>query len=244
MKALIFAAGLGTRLKPLTDQLPKALVPVNGKPLLEHIILKLRKAGFDEIIVNVHHFPDLIIDFLKEKDNFGIRIEVSDERNFLLDTGGGIKKAAPFFDDGKPFLVHNVDIFSNVDLHALYCKHLVSERLATLVVSKRNTFRHLLFDENNILKGWINEQTGVTKPEGLSGIDNYVKLAFSGIQIIDTKIFGLMARESDKFPIIDFYLSKVQSEKIAAYIQPEFKMLDIGKIQVIDDIKNGLILPE
>ena len=104
MKALIFAAGLGTRLKPLTDNLPKALVPIAGKPLLEHVILKLKAAGFTEIIVNVHHFPDLIIDFLKQKNNFGIRIEVSDERDLLLDTGGGIRKAAWFFDDGEPFL--------------------------------------------------------------------------------------------------------------------------------------------
>ena len=123
MKAMIFAAGLGTRLRPLTDSMPKALVPVNGKPLLEHIILKLKEAGFDEIIVNVHHFPDKIIDFLRSKNNFNIRIEVSDEREMLLDTGGAIKKAAYFFDDEKPFLVHNVDILSNLDLKEVYCQH-------------------------------------------------------------------------------------------------------------------------
>ena len=132
---MIFAAGLGTRLKPLTDTLPKALIPIAGKPLLEHVILKLKAAGFDEIIVNIHHFPDQIIDFLKANDNFGIRIEVSDERNQLLDTGGGIKKVASFFDDGKPFLVHNVDILSNIDLQKLYSQHLQTNSLATLVVS-------------------------------------------------------------------------------------------------------------
>ena len=149
MKALIFAAGLGTRLKPLTDKIPKALIPIGGKPLLEHVILKLKASGFNEIIVNVHHFPDQIIDFLKSKNNFDIRIEVSDERNLLLDTGGGIKNTAWFFDDGKPFLVHNVDILSNVDLNDLYNEHIHSDSLATLVVSKRDTFRYLL---HNITK--------------------------------------------------------------------------------------------
>src|ERR1035437_9615569 len=137
MKAMIFAAGLGTRLKPVTDNLPKALVPIAGKPLLEWVILKLKAAGFDEIIVNVHHFPNQIIDFLKGNDNFGIRIEISDESDSLLDTGGGIRNAAWFFDDGKPFLIHNVDILSNVDLKALYHQHLRTNSLATLVVSKR-----------------------------------------------------------------------------------------------------------
>ena len=131
MKAMIFAAGLGTRLKPITDILPKALVPIAGKPLLEHVILKLKAVGFDEIIVNIHHFPNQIIEFLKANNNFGIRIEVSDERDELLDTGGGIRKAARFFDDGKPFLVHNVDILSNVDLKALYHQHIRNNSLAT-----------------------------------------------------------------------------------------------------------------
>ena len=146
MKAMIFAAGLGTRLKPLTDSTPKALVAVAGKPLLEHVINKLKKAGFDEILINVHHFPDQIIDFVKEHHNFGIRIEFSDERHCLLDTGGGIRKASEFFNDGQPFLVHNVDILSNVDLEALYQFHLNEMPLATLVVSERETSRYLLFD--------------------------------------------------------------------------------------------------
>src|ERR1035437_803539 len=145
---MIFAAGLGTRLRPLTDNIPKALVPIAGKPLLEHVILKLKAAGFDEIIVNIHHFPTQIIDFLKEKNNFGIRIEVSNEQAMLLDTGGGIRNAAWFFDDGNPFLVHNVDILSNVNLKALYNEHTQQNSLATLVVSKRDTFRYLLFDED------------------------------------------------------------------------------------------------
>ena len=153
MKAMIFAAGLGTRLKPITDSIPKAMVPINGKPLLQLVLEKLKVAGFNEIIVNVHHFPELIIDFLKQNSNFGIRIEISDERDVLLDTGGAIRKAAWFFDDGKPFLVHNVDILSNLNLGDLYHQHLTTNPLATLVVSERDTFRYLLFNGDNRLCG-------------------------------------------------------------------------------------------
>ncbi len=235
MKALIFAAGLGTRLKPLTDTLPKALIPIGGKPLLEHVILKLKANGFDEIIVNVHHFPDQIIEFLKQNDNFEIRIEVSDERDLLLDTGGGIKKTAFFFDDDKPFLVHNVDILSNVDLKALYHQHIRTNSLATLVVSERNTFRYLLFNDGLQLKGWINEKTGETKPTGLKRPELYTKLAFSGIQVLSTNVFDLMQNFDQKFPIMDFYLSNMQTQIISGFIPENFKMLDVGKLDVLDE---------
>jgi len=235
MKAMIFAAGLGTRLKPLTDTLPKALVPIAGKPLLEHVILKLKSAGFDQIIVNVHHFPDLIIDFLKANDNFGIRIEVSDERDLLLDTGGGIRKAAWFFDDGKPFLVHNVDILSNVDLHALYQQHLQTKALATLVVSKRDTFRYLLFDDNLRLNGWINEKTGETKPADLKHAEFFQKLAFSGIQVLSPAVLKLMETLEPKFPIMDFYLSNAPSQLIGGFVPTDYNMLDVGKLNVLDE---------
>ncbi len=233
MKAMIFAAGLGTRLKPLTDNLPKALVPIVGKPLLEHVILKLKTSGFDEIIINVHHFPEQIIDFLKANNNFDIRIEVSDERNELLDTGGGIRKAAWFFDDGKPFLVHNVDILSNVDLTALFNQHLHANSLATLVVSKRDTFRYLLFNENLKLAGWINEKTSETKPANLINTEHYNKLAFSGIQILSPKVFELMPEMDTKFPIMDFYLKNAATQTINGYIPDNYKMLDVGKLDVI-----------
>jgi len=235
MKAMIFAAGLGTRLKPLTDTLPKALVPIAGKPLLEHVILKLKSAGFDQIIVNVHHFPDLIIDFLKANDNFGIRIEVSDERDLLLDTGGGIRKAAWFLDDGKPFLVHNVDILSNVDLRALYHQHLQTKALATLVVSKRDTFRYLLFDDNLRLNGWINEKTGETKPADLKHAEFFQKLAFSGIQVLSPAVLKLMETLEPKFPIMDFYLSNAPSQLIGGFVPTDYNMLDVGKLNVLDE---------
>lgn len=234
MKALIFAAGLGTRLKPLTDTLPKALIPIAGKPLLEHVLLKLKEAGFNEIIVNIHHFPDLILDFLKSKNNFDLRIEVSDERDLLLDTGGGIRKAAWFFDDGLPFLVHNVDILSNVDLNRLYQAHLKSDSLATLVVSKRDTFRYLLFNDEQRLCGWINEKTGETKPIHFSDITIFNKLAFSGIQILSPRVFDLMENLDPKFPVMDFYLSNVENEMITGYIPNDFQMLDVGKLDVLD----------
>ena len=234
MKALIFAAGLGTRLKPLTDTIPKALIPIAGIPLLEHVLLKLKAAGFNEIIVNVHHFPDQIIDFLKSKNNFDIRIEVSDERNLLLDTGGGIKNTAWFFDDGKPFLVHNVDILSNVDLNELYNEHIQSNSLATLVVSKRDTFRYLLFNKDNRLCGWINEKTGETKPVKFDDISGFNKLAFAGIQMLSPLAFELMKNLELKFPVMDFYLSNVQNHNIKGFIPTNLQMLDVGKLDVLD----------
>lgn len=231
---MIFAAGLGTRLKPLTDRLPKALIPVADIPLLEHIILKLRASGFDEIIINVHHFADMVIDFLEYKKHFGIRIEISDERDVLLDTGGAIKKAGWFFDDGKPFLIHNVDILSNLNLIKLYEHHIHSNPLATLVVSERETSRYLLFDEKQYLHGWINYMTGEIRPDTLSNIKPYHKLAFAGIQVLSPQALELMQSYPDKFPIMDFYLSNAQDQRIEGCIPPDFKMIDVGKIDILD----------
>ena len=238
---MIFAAGLGTRLRPLTDNIPKALVPIAGKPLLEHVILKLKAAGFDEIIVNIHHFPTQIIDFLKEKNSFEIRIEVSNEQDMLLDTGGGIRNAAWFFDDGNPFLVHNVDILSNVDLKALYNEHVTQNSLATLVVSKRDTFRYLLFDDDNRLCGWINEKTGETKPIHFTDISGYNKFAFAGIQALSSQIFNIMENLEPKFSIIDFYLSNVRNQIIKGYTPTDFKMMDVGKLNVLDEAGRFII---
>lgn len=232
---MIFAAGLGTRLKPITDSIPKALVPICGKPLLQLVIERLVKYGFNEIIVNVHHFPDQIIDFLKENNDFGIRIEVSDERDLLLDTGGGVRKAAWFFDDNEPFLIHNVDILSNADLGELYRRHLATNSLATLVVSERDTFRYLLFDNNLRLNGWINEKTGETKPAGLQRTAEQRKLAFSGIQVMSPAVFDLMTGYEPKFPIMDFYLTHAASEIISGFVPADYKMLDVGKLNVIDE---------
>lgn len=252
---MIFAAGLGTRLKPLTDTLPKALVPVGGKPLLQHTIEKLKTAGFDEIIINVHHFAEQIIVFVEANHRFDIHIAFSDEREKLLDTGGGIKKAAPFFNDNQPFLVHNVDILSNIDVRKLYntsAQHVQtdssipqsglnrppaaeiapnqSNTIATLVCSERKTSRYLLFDNDNHLKGWINEKTGEMKsPFPDFDPQHYRKLAFAGIQILHPNIFQYMTDFPDRFSIIDYYLSICDKENIACYIPDNLQLIDVGK---------------
>jgi len=226
---MIFAAGLGTRLKPLTDHMPKALVPVAGKPILEHVIGKLKAAGFDEVVINVHHFADQIIDFLKEKDNFGIRIWISDESEELLDTGGGIKKAAPYFDE--PFLVHNADILSNIDLKAMYNYHLTSSNDATLLVNPRKTVRYLLFDEGNRLQGWVNKDTMQTKPEGLVYHPEVQKeYAFGGIHVISPTLFKYMGDGwTGKFSIMDFYLRTCHEAQLGGYVKEDLQLIDIGK---------------
>ena len=233
MKAMIFAAGLGTRLKPLTDHMPKALVPVAGKPMLEHVIEKLKATGFDEIVINVHHFAQQIIDFLKANNNFGIKIWISDETEELLDTGGGIKKAAHFFDE--PFLVHNADILSNVDLKALYDYHLTSGNDATLLVSSRKTVRYLLFDDANRLCGWINKETLQTKPEGfVYQPEKQKEYAFGGIHIISPSLFNFMGNNWEgKFPIMVFYLQTCKKARLGAYPKEDLQLIDIGKLDTL-----------
>lgn len=241
MKALIFAAGLGNRLKPLTDTTPKALLPVDGKPMLEHVILKLKDAGFDQITVNIHHFGQQIIDFLKEKNSFGIDIHISDEREYLLDTGGGIKHAAEFLDGDEPFMVHNVDIFSNVDLRELYKKHLESNALATLLVSKRKTSRYLLFNQEDKLCGWRNRETGEVKSYyPYFNPEQHKEYAFSGIHVISPDIFRWMEEWTGKFPIIQFYLSICARASILAYNAPGLKLLDVGKPETLAEASSWI----
>ena len=233
MKAMIFAAGLGTRLKPLTDHMPKALVPVAGKPMLEHVIRKLIAAGCDEIVINVHHFADQIIDFVKANNNFGITIHISDETDMLLDTGGGIKKASSFFQE--PFLIHNVDILSDVDLKSLYEYHLTSRNDATLLVSPRKTVRYLLFNEDNRLCGWVNKDTLQTKPEGFVYQPEVQKeYAFSGIHIVSPTLFNYMGENwTGKFPIMDFYLQTCQEAQLGGYAKEDLQLIDIGKPETL-----------
>lgn len=239
MNAMVFAAGLGTRLRPLTNDRPKALVEINGRTLLEHTILKLRDAGFDHIVVNVHHFGEQIIDFLKAHDNYGIDIRVSDERECLLDTGGGIRAALHLFDVQEPILIHNVDIISNIDLRALYQAHIAhSDVAATLAVSKRQTQRYLLFNQQNHLTGWTNIATGEFKPHsfqeaiglGRLSIDAMDYFAFSGIHVIDPKLFVFLEAYVNKsFPIIDFYLKYCSHLFFNAYDVTNIPWVDCGK---------------
>ena len=263
MQAMIFAAGLGTRLKPLTDTMPKALVKVGGEPLIEHVVRRLADAGFKRIVVNVHHFSSQIIDFLREKENFGLDIIISDESDRLLDTGGGIKKAAPLFDHEYPILIHNVDIFSNVDLHQFYeasqnresidkscIKDKVSETAvsetalssvldclpidAVLLVSQRKTKRYLLFDNDMTLVGWNNVETGeVRSPYGEIDSRKYQMYAFAGIHVISPRLVNVMDEFPDKFGIIDFYLKTCATHRIVGFVKNDLSLMDIGKLDTL-----------
>ena len=241
---MIFAAGLGTRLKPLTDTMPKALVPLAGKPLLQWQVEKLRDAGITDIIVNVHHFPDMIIDTIRRNNGWGCNISISDERDMLLDTGGGLKKAVM---EG-PILACNVDILSNIDLRTLVSEY---ERtgVSQLVVSERKTQRYLCFDKRDSLCGWTNIATGELK--GKEGRH----LAFSGLQILNGEALRLLRQiQEDKFSLIDFYLHLCEQNHqsaitnyqspitnhqspiiLKAYVPLDYRMMDVGKIDQIEE---------
>ena len=233
---MIFAAGLGTRLKPLTDTMPKALVEVAGKPLLEHVVLRLRDAGMERIVINVHHFAEQIVAFLARNNNFGMDIRISDETRCLLDTGGGIKKAAPMFDTSSPILIHNVDILSNVDLAKLYEEGRTND--ATLLVSWRDTTRYLLFDRDNKrrLSGWTNISTGeIRSPYNDIDVAEYDKYAFSGIHVFSPTLFPLFSQMPDKFGIIDFYLKHCAEHTICGYVENGLRLMDVGKLNTLSD---------
>jgi NDP-sugar pyrophosphorylase family protein len=259
---MIFAAGLGTRLKPLTDTMPKALVRVGGQPLLWHVVQKLKAAGYERIVVNVHHFAQQIVDYLEANDNFGLDIRISDERDGLLETGGGIKKALPLFDPSSPILIHNVDILSNLDLTAL------PEDTPLLVVSQRQTKRYLLFDDTLRLQGWTNIETGEVKGPanngqcsmltssksltlGIARIHSALlslnrdfqcsmfnvqsnKFAFSGIHLFHPSLAPLLSDWPERFPIMDFYLSACADHLIRGYEAPGLRLLDVGKLDTLE----------
>ena len=234
MKAFIFAAGLGTRLRPLTLDRPKALVEVAGKTMLERTFTTLKEAGFSDFVVNVHHFADQIVDFLAANDNFGCNVAISDERELLLDTGGAIKAARSLLGD-EPFLVHNVDIVSNLDIRSFVSGGL-DGALARLVVSDRPSSRKLLFDEEDSLVGWINLKTSEVKGPAASEPELVSReLAFSGIHLISPEVFSLMERWPERFSIIDFYLSICDRYPIYGYEQPDLRLMDVGKIDSLSE---------
>lgn len=234
MNAFIFAAGLGTRLKPLTDTMPKALVPVGGKPLLAHVIEKLKAAGCKKIVINIHHFGEMIIDYVKSQNSFGVEILFSDERQMLLETGGAIKHAVDLLGD-EPFLIHNVDILSNVDLKALIAAHSKADSAATLLVSKRNSSRALLFNSEGNLTAWTNKNTGEVKtPYENVEIARLEEFAFSGIHIFSPRLFKYFGAYPEKFSIIDFYLNTCKDENIKAYTQEGLQLLDVGKLDSLE----------
>jgi len=238
MKAMIFAAGLGTRLKPYTETTPKALVPIGGIPMLEILIKHFQKNGINDIIINVHHFSDQIKEFLLKNNNFGSTISISDESDLLLDTGGGLRKAAWFFDDEKPFLVQNVDVISDISYQQMLDLQSQSGSFATLAVSDRKTSRYFLFDERMQLCGWENTKTGALKIVN-HNFQNLKRYAFSGIHVIDPEIFNLIKKEG-KFSIVDTYLELAATHKITGFEHNPENWVDMGKPDEL--IKAKLIL--
>ena len=238
MKALIFAAGLGTRLRPLTNDRPKALVEVGGKTMLERVITHVAECGFTDITVNVHHFADVVIDYLREHDNFGLDIHISDERDRVLETGGGILKARPFLDGDEPFLAHNADILTDLDLNDFYQNHTASGAMASVLVKERITSRYFLFDEEHRLRGWVNKLTGETKPDGfIYRPDEFQELAFGGIHVISPAIFPLLqdyAQADAKFSITPFYADYCNHLHINGYMPDyDYRWLDVGKPETL-----------
>ena len=245
---MIFAAGLGTRLKPITDHMPKAMVCVGGEPLIKHVIEKLKSAGTERIVVNVHHFATQITDYLKENNNFNTDIRISDESDKLLDTGGGIKKAQDLFDKESPILIHNVDILSNVDLKRFYEAGISNSNIdkesttadAVLLVSERKTKRYLLFDNSMRLVGWTNIETGeVRSPYPNLNPKDCKMYAFAGIHAISPRLFKMMDEDfPDKFGIIDFYLKACKSHIIKGYVKENLKLLDVGKLDTLKEAED------
>jgi NDP-sugar pyrophosphorylase family protein len=247
MKAMVLAAGLGTRLRPLTDDRPKALVEIDGRTLLEITLSRLRTFGVSEVIINVHHFADMVVGYLQANNNFGMRIEISREE-VLLDTGGGLKRAAHFFLEhssrpDEPFIVHNVDVLSSIDLLRMAQFHTKNLALATLAVQDRKTSRQLLFDESLQLCG---RQSGSNQPELVRGCQQMHALAFSGIHLISPRLLTMMT-EDGAFSIIATYLRlAAQKEKILAFRADDYYWRDLGKPENIAhaerDVKQNLIL--
>ena len=254
-QAMILAAGLGTRLKPLTDTMPKALVPVGGKPLLDLNIRKLQSQGYDRFVVNVHHFAQQIVDYVAQQD-YASLVHFSDETEQLLETGGGLKKAQGLFRYDEPILIHNVDILDNVDYGWFSRQHEAAEA-AVLLVSRRKTKRYLLFDSAMRLMGWKNIETGEVKSpfpwlrEAEITIDDDLKVttlstqlyafAFSGIHSFSPRLFSLMDRFPDRFPIIDFYLSVCHRAAVVGLVKPDLLVLDVGKLDSLEQAEAFLL---
>lgn len=246
MKALIFAAGMGTRLRPVTDTIPKALVPVCGKPLLWHVMMKLKSAGITEVVVNVHHFADMVEDYLKSAGDLGMTVHISDERDLLRETGGGIMHARKYLqpsgdgeDSGRArhFLVHNVDILSDLDI-GWFESQVRPDAMATLLVSRRRTSRYLLFDSCMRLAGWTNEATGeVRSPYPDLDVSSCRKLAFSGIHIISTSVFPVFIQEGfgERFPIMDFYLKAAAKYPVYGVLAEGLHLIDVGKPEALEE---------
>lgn len=236
MKAMLFAAGRGTRLAPLTDRHPKCLVKAGSKTLLEHNILKLKAAGVDTIVINVHHFAEQLIEFINSKD-FGLTIHISEEKD-LLGQGGGLLYASQYFLGEEAFIVSNSDIYTDLDLGLLVAAHKTSQRMATLAVARRETSRYLSFDENLDLCGWENRKTG----EKISWSSRSCeKLAFNGLQVVSPRIFDFMKDLGSSFSTISVYLKAAEAgEKIKAYPMDQSYWIDIGTVEKLEELRQYL----
>ena len=230
MKAMILAAGLGTRLKPFTEQHPKALAVINGKSLLQRNIEYLTSFGVTDIIVNVHHFPDQITNAIKNNNGFGSNVSISDERDEVLETGGGLMKARKFLEGSEPFVLMNVDILTDMDVSKMAEQHVASKALATLAVTNRKTNRYFLFDELETLCGWRNNKTGEQKIRREAA--KYIQKAFSGIHIISPAIFSLIKMKG-KFSMVDVYLDLCKTHTISGFDHSISKFIDVGKPESI-----------
>lgn len=236
MNALILAAGLGTRLGELTSDRPKALVEVCGRTMLEHQLRHLSAAGFDRFVINIHHFAPKVKAFLESHQNFGLDIRMSDETDLLLDTGGGIRKAMRLFDDEQPVLVHNVDIFSSVDLKALYRGHIESGADSTLLVAQRSTSRYLYFDASGMLCGWSNEKTGQVRSP-YSGFDKsqFTPCAFQGIHVVSRTLLPLLDEVPEpRFSITDFYVDNAARLRLRSVLSDPGNWVDAGKPETLE----------
>ena len=231
MKAMIFAAGVGSRLKPFTDKHPKALAPVNGKPLLQRTVEYLKQYGISELVINVHHFAAQITEFMDQHQNFGCSVQFSDESEELLETGGGLKKAALLLESDKPIVVINADILTNLNLSSLIRYHESAQSLVTLAVTNRSSSRNFLFDENNLLGGWTNNQTGELILK--RNMPAPVSKAFSGIHVISPELFKLI-RQTGKFSVVDTYLDLCSTHKIIGFDHSEDLFIDVGKPEALE----------
>ena len=224
--AMIFAAGLGTRLKPFTDNHPKALAMVNGQSLLQRNIIYLQQFGITNVIVNVHHFANQIVDTVEQHNGWGSNITISDETDEVLETGGGLKRASWYFNESENFVVMNADILTDLNLSAMVQQHLQYQPIATLAVSDRQSSRYFLFDDGNNLCGWLNEKTGETRIS--KPAITYHKKAFSGLQIVNVKLLQLITQQG-KFSIVDVYLELAKTYSINGFDCTNAKFIDVGK---------------
>ncbi|WP_321375445.1 nucleotidyltransferase family protein [uncultured Draconibacterium sp.] len=236
MQAMIFAAGLGTRLKDETADKPKALVEVGGKPLLQRAIEKLSAEGVTRIVVNVHHFAPQVVDFIKSK-NWDVPVLISDESDKLLETGGGLKFAAHLFSPDEPILIYNVDILSDINLQDVFVQHTKSNAIATLVVRQRETQRYFKFDSEHNLVGWINKKTGESKISRPENFQEATEMAFSGIHIVEPEIFDFMPDE-DRFSIVQVYLELAKTKNIKGYFDNSELWMDVGKPAQLEEARS------